>query len=290
MTSDEGLDAYGAVTWGQLFIYQGFNRHIGWMHTSTGADDVDEFAETNRQARRHSFFYRYGSKLKPLGERTITLRYREDDGSMASRTFTTYSTSHGPIVREIGDKWIAMALMNKPIPALEQSFLRTKASDYASYMKVAELKANSSNNTIFADTKGEIAFLLPQFMPKRDNRFDYTKPVDGSDPGHRLEGADAAGRAAACRRIRPMVGFSTPTIGHGTRPGPTAPRKSIIRATWICSAKTRAGLHANEMLESRHKLTPKSLEALAFDPYLPEFARLVPRLVDAYDDLPAAIR
>src|SRR5690606_1472204 len=46
MTSDEGLDAYGAATWGQFFVYQGFNRHVGWMHTSTGADVVDEFAET----------------------------------------------------------------------------------------------------------------------------------------------------------------------------------------------------------------------------------------------------
>ena len=46
MSSDQGLDAYGAVTWGQFFIYQGFNPHIGWMHTSSGVDNVDEFAET----------------------------------------------------------------------------------------------------------------------------------------------------------------------------------------------------------------------------------------------------
>ena len=26
MCSDEGLDVYGAATWGQFFIYQGFNR------------------------------------------------------------------------------------------------------------------------------------------------------------------------------------------------------------------------------------------------------------------------
>jgi len=30
MTSDEGLNAYGAVTWGQFFVYQGFNAHTGW--------------------------------------------------------------------------------------------------------------------------------------------------------------------------------------------------------------------------------------------------------------------
>ena len=45
MSSDEGLDAYGAATWGQFFIYQGFNPHVGWMHTSSGVDVVDEFAE-----------------------------------------------------------------------------------------------------------------------------------------------------------------------------------------------------------------------------------------------------
>ena len=34
MVSEEGLNAYGAVTWGQFFVYQGFNEKTGWMHTS----------------------------------------------------------------------------------------------------------------------------------------------------------------------------------------------------------------------------------------------------------------
>src|ERR1700749_1181964 len=46
MASDQGLDAYGAVTWGQFFIYQGFNEHTGWMHTSSGVDAVVEYLET----------------------------------------------------------------------------------------------------------------------------------------------------------------------------------------------------------------------------------------------------
>ena len=46
MVSDEGLNAYGALTWGQFFIYQGFNDRAGWMHTSSGVDNIDEFAET----------------------------------------------------------------------------------------------------------------------------------------------------------------------------------------------------------------------------------------------------
>ncbi|MDF2900012.1 MAG: penicillin amidase, partial [Phenylobacterium sp.] len=168
-TSDEGLNAYGAVTWGQFFIYQGFNQHAGWMHTSSGVDVVDEFAETIvRKDGRH--FYRYGAEERPVTVSTIAVPYRAKSGEMASRSFTVYRTHHGPIVREAGGKWIAVGLMHKPVEALSQSFLRTKAKDYASFMEVAELRANSSNNTIFADTKGQIAYMHPQFIPRRDDR------------------------------------------------------------------------------------------------------------------------
>ncbi|MFO1249526.1 MAG: penicillin acylase family protein, partial [Alphaproteobacteria bacterium] len=170
MTSDEGLNAYGAVTWGQPFIYQGFNEHVGFMHTTSTLDAVDEFAETVTQ-KNGKFFYRFGKEERPMTVKPVTVSYRAADGSMARRVFTTYATHHGPIIREEGGqgtmKWIAFAMMNKPVEALQQSWLRTRQSDYASYMKVAALAANSSNDTLFADDKGEIALLLPQFNPKR---------------------------------------------------------------------------------------------------------------------------
>ncbi len=55
MASDEGLNAYGAATWGQPFLYQGFNEHLGWMHTTSSADCVDEFAETVTNEGRQIF-------------------------------------------------------------------------------------------------------------------------------------------------------------------------------------------------------------------------------------------
>ena len=61
MTSDEGLNAYGAVTWGQFFIYQGFNEHAGWMHTSSGVDAIDEYLETVTK-KGDGFAYRYGER------------------------------------------------------------------------------------------------------------------------------------------------------------------------------------------------------------------------------------
>ncbi|MDE2266086.1 MAG: penicillin acylase family protein [Alphaproteobacteria bacterium] len=284
MSSDEGLDAYGAVTWGQFFIYQGFNQNAGWMHTSTGADNVDEFAETI-VSKDGKFYYRYGTELRPIGVKIIKVPYRMPDGGMAVKTFTTYYTSHGPIIREADGKWISIALMNTPIPALEQSYLRTKTSDYASYMKVAELKANSSNNTVFADSKGEIALLLPQFMPQRDNRFDYTKPVDGSNPAtdwHGLTPLDHLPQA-----VNPPNGwvFNTNDWPYSGA-GPYSPKAKDFPKYMDTVGENPRGIHATQMLTNRKDFTLESLLATAFDPYLPAFARLIPTLVKAYDALP----
>jgi acyl-homoserine-lactone acylase len=286
MTSDEGLNAYGAATWGQFFIYQGFNPHAGWMHTSTGADTVDEFAETIVR-KGGKLFYRHGAEERPVGVSTITVPYRTPEGTMASKTFTVYRTHHGPIVRTEGDRWIAMALMNKPVEALEQSFGRTKTTDLASFLKVAELAANSSNDTLFADTKGETALLLPQFMPKRDNRFDYTKPVDGSNPATDWQGVTPF--ADMPKVINPPNGWvynSNDSPWHAA--GPNSPKKADFPRYMDQAGDNPRTAHAVRVLTGQSDFTLAKLIATDFDSYLPTFARLVPGLAAAYDALPAS--
>ncbi|HEX8555622.1 MAG TPA: penicillin acylase family protein, partial [Sphingomonas sp.] len=169
MTSDEGLNAYGAATWGQFFIYQGFNATAGWMHTTSGADSVDQFAlNVGGTGPRRS--YRYGTGRRPLRARTITIAVRRPDGSLSNRSFTTWASHHGPVVAARDGMWIAQSLMWKPIPAMEQSWLRAKATDLRSFLRVAGRQANSSNDTLFADARGDIAYLHPQFVPVRSDR------------------------------------------------------------------------------------------------------------------------
>src|SRR4029079_6100023 len=98
VTSDEGLNAYGASTWGQFFIYQGFNAHAGWLHTSSGTDNVDEFTEVVEQ-RGQKRCYRYGASCNPLGIRSVTIRYRLPSGKLGSRRFTPYFTPPRPTTR-----------------------------------------------------------------------------------------------------------------------------------------------------------------------------------------------
>ena len=285
VTSDQGLNVYGAATWGQFFIYQGFNAKAGWMHTTSGLDSIDEFAETI-SGSGDRLTYRYGAEDRPVTTRPITVPYRAADGSMASRTFTVHRTHHGPIVREADGKWIAVALMNKPIAALSQSFLRTKASDYASYMKVMAFQANSSNNTLFADSKGEVAYLHPQFIPRRDDRFDYTAPVDGSDPATDWKGLHALDEAP--RLLNPANGWIANTNNWPySAAGAYSPRKADYPRYMDSAGENPRGIHATLVLRDRKDFTLPTLIAAAYDPRLTAFDQLIPPLLAAYDGTPA---
>lgn len=286
MKSGEGLNAYGAATWGQFFIYQGFNEKAGWMHTSSGIDNIDEFAETIVEKPDGSRAYRYGKQLRPLITRPVTLSYRAADGTMKQRGFTTYATHHGPIVRKADDgRWIAFALMNRPVAALQQSYLRTKAHDYAGFMKVAELKANSSNNTLFADSKGEIAYLHPQFVPIRDDRFDYRKPVDGSDPATDWKGLHAL--SSLPQAVNPGNGWVFNTNNWPwTAAGADSPKAGAFPRYMDQVRENPRGPHAERVLAARRDFTPQTLIDAAYDPYLTAFARFLPKLIAAYDRQP----
>ena len=238
MTSDQGLNAYGAATWGQFFIYQGFNTRLGWMHTSTGADAIDEYAETIVR-KNGGIFYRYGRDLRPVRTERIVLRYRSGDG-LQGREFTVYHTQHGPVVRSAGDQWITVGLMNRPVEALSQSFLRTRARNLAEYRKAMDLNANSSNNTVYADADGHIGFFPPQFIPRRNDRFDWTRPVDGSDPAP-IGAACTGWSPARTWWTRRTGGSRTPTTGPTRRRATTVPGAIGIPGTWTWSARSRAG-------------------------------------------------
>jgi acyl-homoserine-lactone acylase len=284
MTSDAGLNAYGAATWGQFFLYQGFNERLGWMHTSSNSDAVDQFAETIVH-KDGKLFYRYGTALRPLSTEQVTIRYRTPDGGFGSRSFTVYKTHHGPIVAGDGDAWIAEALMFKPIEALEQGFGQTKARDWPSYMRVMELKANTSNNTVYADADGHIAYLHPQFIPRRDDRFDYTKPVDGADPKTDWKGLHALNEAP--HLLDPSVGWIANTNNWPySAAGPDSPKASAYpRYMDDGVGENTRGLHAAEVLTGRKDFTLEGLRAAAFDSDLPGFHILLPSLFQAYDGL-----
>ena len=284
MVSQQGLNVYGAVTWGQFFVYQGFNAHNGWMHTSYGGDAIDEYSETIVK-KPDGLYYRYGTALKKLKVSTITVPVKQD-GGLADRKFTVYHSHHGPIVRADNGKWIAIKLFLKPVPALSQSYLRTKTTDYASFRKTQEMRTDTSNNTVYADANGTIAYFHGNFIPKRDTSFDFTHPVDGSNPATEWQGPHAVEDTITL--LNPPNGYIFNTNNWPfSAAGASSPKRENYPAYMWTKGENPRGIHAEEMLHDIRGVTLDTLIAAAYDGHLTAFDVLLPPLITAYDALPA---
>jgi len=301
MVSEQGLNVYGAVTWGQFFVYQGWNTHNGWMHTSYGGDAIDEYAESIVK-KPDGLYYRYGGALRKLQVSRVRVPFRQAGGGVGHRDFTVYHSHHGPIIRaENGIRagktprgdgprsdttWIAVKLLQDPVPALEQSYLRTKTVDYKSFRETQDMRTDTSNNTVYADVDGTIAYFHGNFIPKRDTRFDFTHPVDGSDPATEWQGPHPLEQTITL--LNPKNGWIENTNNWPfSAAGADSPkRENYPSYMWIRGENPR-GIHAVEVLQNIHDVTLDSLIAAGYDSHLTAFDVLLPPLFEDYEKLPA---
>ncbi len=282
MVSEEGLNAYGAVTWGQFFIYQGFNETAGWMHTSTGADAIDEFAYDVVE-RDGEVYYMYGEEERQMRRETITVPYR-DGATRSERSFEVYYSHEGPIVRSADGAWVAVKLMFEPVDALTQSYTRTKAANYDEYKEVMNLHTNSSNNTLFADAEGNVAYFHANYVPIRDPDFDWSRPVDGNDPATAWQGLHSVDDSPLV--VNPSSGWVMCTNNwpfSAAGDSPDTPLQSDYPAYMDRYGENARGVHAIRVLSERSDFTLQRLIDAAYDSWLPVFEELIPPLVQAHE-------
>jgi len=280
MVSEEGLHAYGAVTWGQFFIYQGFNENCGWMHTSSRADVIDHYLITVEE-KDGKFFYLYDGELKPMIEKVIPVPYKDGD-NLSVREITAYYTHHGPIIREQNGKWVAIKLMVEHIDALTQSYMRTKATNFEEFNKAMELRTNSSNNTVYADSEGNIVYYHGNFMPRRNPEFDWSGVVDGSTSATEWQGLHELDEMIIIKN--PGNGWiqncnSTPF----TAAAEFSPKQEDYPRYMAYDSENARGIHAVMVLRDRSDFTLDKLIEAAYDSYLPGFEQSIPAVVAAYD-------
>ena len=276
MVSEAGLNAYGAVTWGQFFVYQGFNERTGWMHTSSRADAIDEYLETVIQ-RDDGYYYLYEGEERRLEEKTITLTYKNGDGH-SSRDFTVYRSHHGPIIRSQGDKWVSIKLMQEPIKALTQSYTRTKAANHAEFYASMELLTNSSNNTVYADADGNIAYYHGNFIPRRNLNFNWNSPLDGSVSATEWQGLHTVDEMITL--LNPANGWIQNTNNTPfSAAGAFSPRAQDYPRYMANNPENPRGLHAVRVLEGTTDFTLESLIEAAYAPLLIAFEDLIPPLL-----------
>ncbi len=280
VVSEEGLNAYGAVTWGQFFVYQGFNENTGWMHTSTYVDFIDEFVEDVFE-EDGALFYRYGDEVRPVRVSEVTLKYKDGD-VMSERTYPMYHTHHGPVTHTLDGHWVSTKINWDPVNALSQSFTRTKLRDHDEFREMMNIRTNSSNNTVYADSSGNIAYYHGNFVPKRDPSFDFSQPVDGSDPSTDWLGIHEVDEIVTV--LNPPNGWiqncnSTPF----TSAAEYSPLPEDYPPYMAPDPENFRGIHAVRVLTGVSDLTIDGLIELAYDPQLPGFEQIIPALIQAYD-------
>lgn len=278
--SEEGLHAYGAVTWGQFFIYQGFNQHLGWMHTSSYSDVADAYIEKVSK-KGNQWVYEYNGATKPAGTKNITLRYLSN-GQLLSKSITTYYTHHGPVMGQRNGNWISVKANNRSVKGIIQSWERTKARDYMEFKKTMELLANTSNNTVYADDKGNIAYWHGNFMPKRDARYNWSKPVDGTTPLTEWKGLHTLDELIQVKN--PATGWiqncnSTPFTVSGS----SSPKKENFPAYMAPMGENFRGVNATKIMDANTAYTLDKTIASGYDTHLAAFDVLIPALVKAYE-------
>lgn len=276
MTSDEGLNAYGAVTWGQFFVYQGFNENTGWMHTSSRADAIDEYLETIVE-KRDGFYYVFGDEERKLIETQITLPYKVGN-DMSSYEVTAYYSHNGPIIREQDGQWVSIALMQEPIKALTQSYNRTKTQGHDDFFETMELMTNSSNNTVYADSDGNISYYHGNFVPRRNLGFNWNQPLDGSNPATQWQGLHPVDELITV--FNPPNGWIQNTNNTPfSAAGEFSPKPEDYPRYMANNPENPRGIHAVRVLEGQTDFTIESLIEAAYDPLLTAFEELIPALL-----------
>jgi acyl-homoserine lactone acylase PvdQ len=279
MVSEEGLNAYGAVTWGQFFIYQGFNEHCGWMHTSSDVDAADSYIEKLSKTAK-GWVYKYDGKRKPVIQKRITIKAKKKNG-FETVSINVFFTHHGPIMAKKNGQWISVKADNRIINGLVQCWQRTKAKSFEEFRRTLDLKGNISNNTVYADAEGNIAYWHGNRIPKRDPGYDWSKPVDGSISLTEWKGYHNINETVYS--INPANGWlqncnSTPFNAAGNN----SPKREKYPSYMAPDGETFRGINAVRVLSEENKYTIDKVIKAGYDGRLASFEVLVPALLRAF--------
>lgn len=280
MNSEQGLHVYGAVTWGQFFIYQGFNPYCGWMHTSSSVDVSDMYAEEIKR-QGSGYVYKYNNQWLPVKEKLIELKYKSN-GQTETKKIKAFFTHHGPVMAKRGSQLISVKSNNRDLKGLIQSWQRTKAKGLDDYKKVMDLQANTSNNTVFADYKGNIAYWHGNFVPVRDKNLNWGKVMDGTTAATEWKGLHKVNETVHV--YNPANGWiqncnSTPF----TVSGDLSPKKKDYPAYMAPDGENFRGINAVRVLSKENKFTIDKMIKAGYDTYLAAFELLIPALIRNYD-------
>jgi penicillin amidase len=280
LVSGEGLNVAGFAILGTPYIRSGYNAWLGWSHTNNYADITDTFIETFDDASA-PLAYRYGAARRMATESNVEIAVKTPAG-MDRRRFRLRETHHGPIVALRGGRALAVRAAAIYRPGLmEQRWLMAKARNLAQFRAALARVSFTGSNTIYADRAGNIFYVHGNAIPRRAVKYDWTQPVDGSDPGTDWQGFHdfselpqvlnpPSGWLQNCNStvFRSTVGTGNPR--EGGFPAYMAPERDTPRAE-----------RSRQILAGKERFTLSEFAAAAWDTHILAADRALPPLLAA---------
>ncbi len=191
LKSGEGLNMAGSAFFGGPLITIGHNDVLGWSHTVNEPDVGDVWIETFDDSA-NPLNYRYGDGHRTAIPWKATIKVKTAEG-LEDREFTFRKTHHGPIIGKHADnQYLAVNIARLTEGSRMRQALRMgKSRNLADFRAAMSELHLQMFNTCYADNQGNIFYVYNGTVPKRDPRFDWTRPVDGSDPRTDWQGLHA---------------------------------------------------------------------------------------------------
>lgn len=179
LVSEQGWNLLGAGFFGSPFPTIGYNGHLAWSHTVNNPDIVDTYA-IKLDADKGT--YRFGDEDKPLSKWKDTVKIKTDAG-MVEKQYEFAKTHQGPLVAVRDNVPLAIRLAKfESTGGLEEWYHMGRAKNVAEFKEAMKPCEIPMFNAMVADTAGDIFYVYNGAVPKRSTKFDWTKPVDGSNP------------------------------------------------------------------------------------------------------------
>lgn len=275
--SDEGWNFTGYTRFGFPLPYVGHNENGGWVSTDNAADLTDVYLETFDDPAR-PLAYKYGNGYRLANERTEEIRVKTANG-LETRRFTMRSTHHGPILGARDGKMLAIRMAKFESDGwLRQWYDMTKARSLAALKRAMAPLNMLFGNVMYADRQGNTWYLYNGAVPKRDPRFDWTMPVDGSDPETEWQGYHTLDELP--QMTNPKTGWmqncnTTPfLLTSEGNPDPKQFPKYMVQ-----EGDNPRGAISREILASREKFTFEEWRRLAFDRRVMNAGTRLPELI-----------
>jgi acyl-homoserine-lactone acylase len=190
LLSDEGLNVYGGNRPARPLPVFGHTPRHGWTMTNNGPDVADLWRETFDHPT-DPLAYRYGDGYRIAEEWTETVRVRTDSGPI-SREVTFRKTHHGPIVAVRDGVPLALRIARWEEGGTVQQFhAMARAGSFEEFRDAVGRLRLIWISIGYADADGTIWYVHNGAVPRRSPEFDWSEPVDGSDPRTEWQGYHA---------------------------------------------------------------------------------------------------